>query len=156
MTEARQAAAFEVPPAQEHFDVPNDKLMNSMSAGAIIVRTAQIRGKYRVQARTFAQAMAEYVTEEMNGLASCAFYDEALGTQDRVTWLIHLRQLSDYQEVMAQSSRPEAFFHLQEAMRKGGHSTDATTWDDLFVDGSFQERVLIPYFSGFGGTNTSS
>jgi hypothetical protein len=148
-------ASFEVPPAQSHFDVPADKLMNSMSAGAIIVRTAQLKAKYRIQGRAFAQGMADYVTTEMNGLASCALFDEALGTQDRITWLIHLRQLSDYQELMAQSSRPEAFFHLQEAMRAGGHSTDASTWDEMFIEGSMQERVLIPYFNGFGGTNNS-
>jgi hypothetical protein len=155
MEEAPPRPAFEVPPAQAHFNVPADKVMHSMNAGAIIVRTGQLKSKYRVAGRVFAQGMAEYVTEEMNGLASCAFYDEALGTQDRITWLIHLRQLSDYQEVMAQSARPEAFLHLLEAMRKGGHSTDATTWDEMFVDGSFRERVIIPYFPGFGGTNQS-
>jgi hypothetical protein len=156
MEEGRQQGPFAVPPAQEQFDVPNESLMNSMSAGAIIVRTAQLKSHYRVQGRAFAQGMAEFVTKEMAGLASCAFYDEALGTQDRVTWLIHMRQLSDYQEVMAQSSRPEAFIHLQEAMRSAGASTDASTWDQMFVDGSFKERVLIPYFPGFGGTNTSA
>ena len=145
--------AFEVPPAQEQFNLPSDSLMNSMNSGAIIVRTAQLRNQYRVAGRAFGQGMADFVTREMAGLATCALYDEAFGVQDRLTWLIHMRQLSDYQEIMSQSSRPEAFVHLRQAMEVGGHSTDVTSWDQMFIDGSFRERVLIPYFPGFGGTN---
>lgn len=143
---------FRLPAAQERFDVPAEQLMNSLNSGAIIVRTAQVKNKYRAEGRAFAQGLADIVTKEMLGMATSAVYEEPFGIQDRLTWLVHLRQLDDFNEIAASCSTEEAFTHLQQATRVGGLDSEVT-WEEMFVDGSFHDRLIVPYVPGGFGTN---
>jgi hypothetical protein len=147
-----ERGTFRHPTAQERFDIPSEQLMNSLNSGAIIVRTAQVKNKYRVEARAFAQGLAEVSNRELLGIATSAVYEEPFGVQDRLTWLVHLRQLNDFNEIASSCSTPEAFAQLQGFTRVGGVEADVG-WEEMFVDGSFNDRLILPYVPGAQGTN---
>jgi len=126
--------------------------MNSMNSGAIIVRTAQVKSKYRVEGRAFADGLTQVSNRELLGIVTTAVYEEPFGTQDRLTWLIHLRDLNNFNEVASSCSTPEAFEQLRQFTRLGGADTDVP-WEEIFVDGSFNDRLIIPFVPGSQGTN---
>jgi hypothetical protein len=134
------------------FDLPADQLLNSLNSGAVIVRTAQVKSKYRVEGRAFAQGLAQVSNKELLGIATSAVYEEPFGTQDRLTWLIHLRDLNNFNEIASSCSTPEAFAQLQEFTRAGGADTDVP-WEEMFVDGTFSDRLILPLVPGSQGTN---
>jgi Family of unknown function (DUF6039) len=143
---------FRQPTAQERFDLPHDQLLNSLNSGAIIVRTAQVKNRYRVEGRAFADGLTQVSNRELLGVVTSAVYEEPFGTQDRLTWLIHLRDLTNFNEVASSCSTPEAFAQLQQFARAGGADTEVS-WEEMFVDGSFTDRLILPYVPGSQGTN---
>jgi len=143
---------FRQPTAQEQFEIPANELMNSLNSGAVIVRTAQLKSKYRVEGRAFAQGLAQVSNRELLGIATSAVYEEPFGVQDRLTWLVHMRDLNNFNEIASSCSTPEAFEQLQQFTRVGGVEIDVG-WEDMFVDGSFTDRLIVPHVPGSQGTN---
>lgn len=132
-----------VPPARNQTVQPFDEQFNSANAGAIVVRSAHVKYEYRNEGRLFAFDWQEYVNREMRGAATVLLYEETWGRQDRIYWLIHLRELGDYQTLTEIDRGPDMDRQIFAKPRvhesKGGGS-----WDKLFVPNSIQDRLLLP------------
>ncbi|HEX4954735.1 MAG TPA: DUF6039 family protein [Thermoanaerobaculia bacterium] len=133
-------AAPVIPPAFHQAAQPVEALLNSASCGLIIQRTGQIKGKYRSEGRQFARELAEHINERQLGRATVFVYEETFGVKERLHWLIHLRSLRDYPTMVAMGAADEKFRELilRERLPGGGR------WDEIFLDGSLRETVLVP------------
>jgi len=130
-----------IPPAERQTSVAAEELLNSANAGVIVERTAQLKNGFHADGRKFARMMAEYVTTKQVGVASAFVFEETFGTKDRLHWLIHLSSLDAYEAMVAMTTSDEEY-------RDGA----TQRWDQMFVDGSMRETVLMPQFWGMYGT----
>ncbi|MEV0593876.1 DUF6039 family protein [Nonomuraea cavernae] len=131
-----------IPPAEHQTSVPAGDLINSATAGVIVERTAQVKNGFHAKGRKFARMMAEMVTAKQVGVASVFLYEETFGTKDRLHWLIHLSSLHAYEQMVHMGTSDDEY---RDNTADGG-------WDEMFVDGSMQETVLLPQFWGMYGT----
>ncbi|MER6514330.1 DUF6039 family protein [Nonomuraea sp. NPDC001636] len=131
-----------IPPAEQQTSVPAADLINSATAGVIVERTAQVRNGSHAKGRKFARMMAEMVTAKQVGVASVFVYEETFGTKDRLHWLIHLSSLHAYEQMV----------HMGTSDDEYRDNTADSGWDEIFVDGSMTETVLLPQFWGMYGT----
>ncbi|MFD4987460.1 DUF6039 family protein [Streptomyces sp. NPDC058374] len=143
--------AFTIPSAQYQTSVPLDQLLHSANAGVIVERVGLIKSEFRSEARMFARELAEYINTHQVGVASVYVYEETFGRKDQIHWLIHVRSLEAYETLVRMGSTDAGFRDIFTKERispeKGGG-----TWDRMFVDGSLQETVLLPQFTGMYGT----
>ncbi|GGO78084.1 DUF6039 family protein [Nonomuraea cavernae] len=131
-----------IPPAEHQTSVPAADLINSATAGVIVERTAQVKNGFHAKGRKFARMMAEMVTAKQVGVASVFLYEETFGTKDRLHWLIHLSSLHAYEQMVHMGTSDDEY---RDNTADGG-------WDEIFVDGSMRETVLLPQFWGMYGT----
>ncbi|MGN9788231.1 DUF6039 family protein [Nonomuraea sp. ZG12] len=131
-----------IPPAEHQTSVPAGDLINSATAGVIVERTAQVKNGSHAKGRKFARMMAEMVTAKQVGVASVFVYEETFGTKDRLHWLIHLSSLHAYEQMV----------HMGTADDEYRDNTADSGWEEIFVDGSMKETVLLPQFWGMYGT----
>ncbi len=131
-----------IPPAEQQTSVPAGDLINSATAGVIVERTAQVKNGSHAKGRKFARMMAEMVTAKQVGVASVFVYEETFGTKDRLHWLIHLSSLHAYEQMV----------HMGTADDEYRDNTADSGWEEIFVDGSRKETVLLPQFWGMYGT----
>ncbi|GAB3555696.1 hypothetical protein J2S53_003484 [Actinopolyspora lacussalsi] len=133
-----------VDPARCQTGQPTSEQLNTATAGAIVMRDVDVRYELRKEARNFAFEWQESINERLAGYATVLLYEETFGRQDRITWLIHLRELDDYSRITELTRNDPAFAKLFSEQRvpnrKGGGN-----WGSLFVDGSMSDTVLVPY-----------
>lgn len=132
-----------VPPARNQTVQPFGVQLNSATAGALIVRSARVKYEFREEGRLFAFDWQEYVNRAMAGAATVLLYEETWGRQDRIYWLIHLRELTDYRTLADLDRSPEMEQQIFRKQRvhdsKGGG-----TWEQLFLPATIQDRLLLP------------
>lgn len=143
----------DVPCAQHQSPLPPEKTLNSATCGIIMHRTGETVHLYRNEARQFCRAIAQKWTKDLEGRASVFFYEEAFGRSDRVHWLIHLKTLSVYYDLMGHRARVddearEIFTREWIAPEKGGGG-----WERLFVQGSLADTALTPQHWGMFATH---
>jgi hypothetical protein len=129
--------------AQHQTTVPPDKLLHSVNARMLVLRSGQLKHEFRAEGREFAREYAEHLNQRLVDHATSFVYEEHLGTQDRIHWWTHLNTLEDY-ELLAQLGADDDGLRellLKEripAARGGGN------WSRMFVDSSIQEVVICP------------
>jgi len=132
-----------VPAARNQTAQPFDVQLNSANAGAIVLRTADVKYEYRKEGRLFGFDWQEYVNRRLAGQATILLFEQTFGRQDRIHWLIHLRELSDYRALTELDRSPEAAEQIFRKQRvhesKGGG-----TWEGLFVPASIHDTLLLP------------
>ncbi|MEV0593896.1 DUF6039 family protein [Nonomuraea cavernae] len=130
-----------VPPAT-HQTTQKEQL-NSATAGAIVLRSADVRYELREEGRQFLYDWSQYVNNSLEGRATAYIYEQTWGQQDRVHALIHLRELDDYQAVQevdrGDGMRKEVYDVERVPERHGGGQ-----WDRLFVPASINDVLMVP------------
>jgi uncharacterized protein DUF6039 len=131
------------PPARNQTMQPIEQQVHSGNAGAIIMRTGNVKYEFREEGRLFWWDWEETVNHTLPGRVTSFLYEETFGQQDRIHCLIHLRDLADYKTLAALDRSPEFQERIYRKQRihesKGGG-----TWESLFVPGTISETLLIP------------
>ena len=79
--------------------------LDTANAGLVMHRTGQLLYANRGEGRAFARGLAESWNRTLDGLATIYLYEEAFGQSDRVHWLIHLKDLATYYNLMGFRAR---------------------------------------------------
>ena len=132
MTAERRAHI--VPPAQHQLEPLPTDLLHSANAGVVVQKVGQLRSEYRDEGRMFAREMAKHVNARQNGNATTFVYEETFGYEDRLHFLIHLRDLTTYRRLLT----------LDAFAEQGRPGT--------FVDGSVHDDALTPHHWGLYAT----
>ncbi|MFD5026620.1 DUF6039 family protein [Streptomyces sp. NPDC058373] len=82
--------------------------------------------------------------QTLPGHVTSFLYEETFGKQDRIHWLIHLRTLNDYAKV-TELSRTDAGYQDLFAKQRVPDYKGGGAWGALFVPGSINDTVLVPY-----------
>lgn len=132
-----------VPPAQHQIEADPGDLLHSANAGVVVRKVGQLRSRYRNEGRVFAREMAKHVNARQAGNATAFVYEETFGYEDRLHFLIHLRSLDTYYDMVEMGDQDRAY---RESVARERVETDTGTaaWDELFVDGSVRSYVLLP------------
>ncbi len=152
MAEEDGTVRLAVPSAQHQSPLPPEKTLNSATCGIMMHRVGETQYLFRNEARQFCRAIAEKWTRDLEGLASVFFYEEAFGRSDQVHWLIHLKNLGVYYDLMGHRARIDAeareiFTRQWIPADKGGGG-----WERLFVQGSLADTALTPQHWGMFAT----
>ncbi|MEU8324793.1 DUF6039 family protein [Nonomuraea sp. NPDC048881] len=130
-----------VPPAT--YQTTQQEQLNSATAGAIVLRTADARYELREEGRQFLYDWSRYLNANLEGRATAFIYEQTWGRQDRLHALIHLRELDDYQAVReldrGEGMRKEVYDVERVPERHGGGQ-----WDRLFVPTSIHDVLMVP------------
>jgi len=130
-------------PAQFQVPQQREEQLHSANAHVIIHRTAQVKYGLRKEGRQFAFEWQDYINRILPGVVTIFLYEETWGTQDRIHWLIHLRELGAYREIMDLETVDDEFRKLLAADRIAQHKGGGT-WGRMFVDGTIHDTVLVP------------
>ncbi|MEU6153494.1 DUF6039 family protein [Actinosynnema sp. NPDC047251] len=133
-----------VPPASSQLSQPPELRLNSATAGAIVVRTSDVKYELREEGRMFLAHWQHYVNEKLAGKVTATLYEQTWGQQDHLWQLIHLKSAEDYHELQALERGREMTAEIFERQRihetKGGG-----TWDKLFIPASIKDTLLLPH-----------
>jgi Family of unknown function (DUF6039) len=133
-----------VPSARHQTAQPFDVQLNSGDAGAIVMRTADVKYEYRKEGRLFGFDWQEYVNRELAGRVTVLLYEETFGQQDHIYWLIHLRDLDDY-PALSTLDRSAGMQEQIFAKPRLHESKGGGTWEKLFVPTSIRDTLLLPH-----------
>lgn len=133
-----------LPSARHQTGLEKASNLNSVTSGVVLLRSAQVRSRFRGEARAFARATAESINERLPGQASAFLFEEAFGPADRIHWMIHLKDLSVYYDLInvhaAQDPKLiDIYTRDWISPEKGGGK-----WSELFVEGSMTDLALTP------------
>lgn len=126
--------------ARQQTSVRAEQILHSTNTGVVVKRTAQLRQAHRSEGRRVALRQAEFVNTKYAGDVTVFVFEEAFGRRDRLHWMIHLRSLAGLRAISALLDGDE------------GPAAE-TDWQEMFVDGSFEETALIPQGWGMYGTD---
>ncbi|RCG27076.1 hypothetical protein DQ384_27945 [Sphaerisporangium album] len=145
-TDPRERRESFVPPATHQTTQPPGRQLNSANAGAIVLRTGDVRYEFREEGRRFLYDWSTYVNDALPGQATAFVYEQTWGQQDRIHCLIHLRDLEDYRVVQevdrSEGMHKEVYDPERVPAAKGGGR-----WDRLFVPTSINDVVMVPHFA---------
>lgn len=128
--------------AQSQVSVPADELLHSANSGLIIHRVGQVNYDFGTEARTFARDLQDHNNRALHPYLTAFIYEEVLGVEDRLHWLIHMRNPNDYGKLLEMVEHDRSFQDISLADRlpeRGGGN-----WDKMFAQGSFRETVIVP------------
>lgn len=133
---------FAVPTAAEQAD--QREPLDTSNAGLVMHRTGQLTYANRGEGRAFARGLAENWNRTLDGIATIYLYEEAFAQSDRVHWLIHLRDIATYYNLMGFRARVdpaarELFTKQWVPQERGGGG-----WEALFVESSLVDLALAP------------
>lgn len=131
------------PSARHQSAQPFEQQLNSASAGAIVLREADVKYEHRKEGRLFGFDWQEYVNRELAGRVTILLYEETFGRQDHIYWLIHLRSLQDWQ-ALAELDGGGAIQSDIYAKPRLHASKGGGTWEQLFVPASIRDTLLMP------------
>jgi hypothetical protein len=137
-----------VPPARFQTSLAADKLVHTANAGVVIQRAAQLKYEFRDEGRMFAYEWQDYVNRKLGDRLTVLLYEETWGQQDRIYWMLHLRALDDFAQILALARHDDSYrglFTQERASHKG-----KGTWARMFVDGTIHDTVLVPHHAGMG------
>lgn len=130
------------PPASRQTSVPMDELLNSANAGFLVHRVGQLRNEFREEGLAFSADLVDLIDKAQVGYASIFAFEELFGTQNRLHWLLHLKQPNDYQRMLDMVDHSKKWEEVSTGDRlptKGGGN-----WERMFVEGSMSETVICP------------
>lgn len=133
-----------VPPASHQLSQAPELQLNSATAGAIVMRTSDVRYDLREEGRMFIAHWQHYVNSKLAGKVTATLYEQTWGQQDHLFQLIHLRSAEDYQELVA-LERSEEMTQEVFARQRVHESKGGGTWDKLFLPASIHDTLLMPY-----------
>ncbi|MEV6116047.1 DUF6039 family protein [Streptomyces sp. NPDC052109] len=143
MTDEQRAR---IVPAASHQTGSGTELLHSGTAGVVVQKVGQLRSEFRDQGRMFAREVAKHVNSRQGGNATAFVYEESFGYEDRIHFLIHLRSLDTYYDLVEMGDQDRAY---RESIAKDRVQDDSGgAWDRLFVDGSVRSNVLLPWDQG--------
>jgi hypothetical protein len=129
-------------PPYHQTSVPVEKLINSATAGFLIHRVGQLRSEFRDEARAFSADLVELINTAQAGYATILAFEELFGAEDRLHWLLHLKQPNDYQRLLHMvdhSQKWQEVSHGDRLPAKGGGN-----WERMFLEGSLTETIICP------------
>lgn len=131
-----------VPAARNQTVQPFGLQLDSANAGAIVLRTVDVAYRYREEGRLFAFDWQEAVNRALVGQVTSLLFEQNFGRQDRIHWLIHLRDLADYRLLgeFDESEGAGAVYRKQRVHESKGGGT----WDQLFLPATMHDTVLVP------------
>ncbi|MCQ6552218.1 DUF6039 family protein [Streptomyces sp. C10-9-1] len=142
MEETEQVPGSFGPPAAVQVAHPPEELLHTGNAGLVIHRVGQVCYPYRAEARSFARDLQFFTNKALHPYATTLLYEELFGVRDRLHWLIHMRAPNDYARLLEMVDHNAEFQQVASGDRmpeRGGGN-----WERMFVQGSFQERVIVP------------
>ncbi|PWW64695.1 DUF6039 family protein [Actinokineospora spheciospongiae] len=133
-----------VPPAAGQTSLPADSLVHSGNSEIVIHRSAVTKYAFRAEARMFARQITEDINTHLPGVSTSFLFEEAFGGADHVHWLIHMKDLDSYYDLIDMHQRMDQAtrdIYLNEiiAPAKGGG-----TWNRIFVEGSMGDVAFTP------------
>jgi hypothetical protein len=135
-----------VPPALHQTTQSPEQQLNSANAGAVVLRTGDVRYEFREEGRRFLYDWSNHVNDALPGQATAFIYEQTWGRQDRIHCLIHLRRLEDYglvQEIDRSDGMAKEVYDVERVPEaKGGGR-----WDRLFAPASINDVVMVPHFA---------
>jgi hypothetical protein len=132
-----------VPPAQHQTETAPADLLHSANAGVVVQKAGQVRSEFRNEGRIFAREVAKHVNARQDGKATAFVYEETFGVEDRVHFLIHLRSLDTYYDMVEMGDQDRAY-RASLAAERVEPDSGGGAWDRLFIDGSLRSTVLLP------------
>ncbi len=141
--DAEDEAGNYVPAARNQSAQDFDVQLNSANAGAIVLRSADVAYRYREEGRLFAFDWQESVNTEFAGQVTSLLFEQNFGRQDRIHWLIHLRDLNDYR-LLQQFDESEQALQTVFAKQRIHESKGGGGWDDLFLPATIHDTVMVP------------
>lgn len=136
-------ASEQLAPAMQMGAVKADQVLHSGNAGAILLRSGQVRSEFRSEGREFAREVIDAINTKQSEIATTFLYEEHFGRQDRIHWITHMRNLGDYHTICQMGTGDESFRQVFQQDRvpsaRGGGD-----WSRMFVEGSMQETMLMP------------
>ncbi|MBB5953776.1 hypothetical protein FHS29_000346 [Saccharothrix tamanrassetensis] len=139
-----------VPPASSQLNQKPEDQINSATAGAIVMRTSDVKYEFREEGRMYAAHWQHYVNEKLAGRVTATLYEQTWGQQDRLFQLVHLRSPEDYHALAAlersKEMAEEVFARPRVHESKGGG-----TWDRLFIPASIKDTLLLPHATSSDG-----
>ncbi|RKT17064.1 hypothetical protein BX285_1428 [Streptomyces sp. 1114.5] len=142
MTDERRAQI--VPPAAHQCEIPAEQLLHTGNAGVVVQKVGQLKSEFRNEGRMFAREVAKHVNARQAGNATAFVYEESFGYEDRIHFLIHLRSLDTYYDLVEMGDQDRAY-RESIAKERVQEDTGGGAWDRLFVDGSVRSNVLLPW-----------
>lgn len=137
------ADARAIRPAGHQSSVPADKVLHSGNAGFIIARTTQLKNLYADTGRKFFTDVIAFMNKsDLNG-ASFFCYEELFGDRQRLHWLIHWNSPNDYAISLEMVDHDKEMIELLES-DKAKDDEGAGAWGRMVVEGSMQEKILVP------------
>ncbi|HEX8093457.1 DUF6039 family protein [Jatrophihabitans sp.] len=130
-------------PAASHQIDPSLDVLDSTTAGVLVLKSGQLRSQYRNEGRVFARELAKHVNRRQGGKATALVYEETFGYEDRLHWLIHLQGLQTYYDMVEMGDQDRAYRESVAAERVADAESGGA-WDRLFLDGSMRSDVLLP------------
>lgn len=131
------------PPARNQTLQPREQQLHSGNAGAIVLRSGNVKYEFREEGRIFWWDWQETVNMALPDQVTCFLYEETWGQQDHIHCLIHLRDLDDYKALLA-LERSVQFQQDVYGKPRIHDSKGGGAWEKLFVDGTIKDTLLVP------------
>lgn len=138
---ASRSGGGRILPAQHQTSQKAASLLHSGNAGFIIARSAQLRYEYRQEGREFFLQVAKFMNNANMNDASFFVYEEAFGNQDRLHWLIHLKNPADYAISLDMVDHDKEMIDILESEEV---VDDKANWGRTVVESTVQEKILVP------------
>ncbi|MGW4463797.1 DUF6039 family protein [Micromonospora sp. NPDC004704] len=132
-----------VPPASSQLNQAPELQLNSATAGAIVMRTSDVKYEYREEGRMYAAHWQHFVNERLAGKVTATLYEQTWGQQDHLFQLIHLRSPEDHQ-ALAELERSKEMATEVFGRRRLHESKGGGAWDRLFIEASIRDTLLLP------------
>ena len=129
------------PPAISQVE-SGEGIINSLTAGLIIHRVGQVNYGFADEARSFARDLQRHMNAQLSSDATTFVYEEALGTQGRMHWLVHMKTPGDYGRLLQMVDHDKTFQKIYQDDRLTERGSG--NWERMFAQGSFRENVLVP------------
>ncbi|WP_155372895.1 DUF6039 family protein [Catellatospora vulcania] len=129
-------------PAYHQTSVPAEKLLNSANAGFLIHRVGQLRAEFRDEGLKFSTELVELINSAQAGHISIFTFEELFGTENRLHWLLHLKQPNDYQRMLEMVDHSKRWRDV--ATKDRLPSRGGGNWERIFVEGSMRETIICP------------
>jgi len=119
-------------------------LPDSGNAGFIVHRMGQVRHEFSAEGLRFAREMSGYLTRKLAASISVMSFRELFGQVDRVHWIQHMRNPSDYAVLVDMSDHDSGFKDIYERDRLAEQNAGTGNWERIFVESTYAEHVMVP------------
>jgi hypothetical protein len=126
--------------------------LNSATAGVLVKRVGQLRAAHRTRGRQALTALSDHINEAYAGLLSATVHEEPFGVRDRLHWVISLSSLEAYDTYRAMEQEDPRWQEIRDTYAVEAGPEGTSSLENLFVDGSLVDTMLLPQSFGMYGT----